>query len=66
MQHIMVLVCSMRAGVAPSLVNAISQRRLRACMRIAMATRDRPVDVTAMPIDVSNNVMGTAWCDHAG
>ena len=29
-----------------------------------MATSNQPVDVTIMPVDVSNNIMDTTWCDH--
>ena len=34
------------------------------CMRIAMATRDRPCDVTTTSTDVSQRVMDMAWCNR--
>ena len=52
-------------GVVPPNENVISQTRSCACMRIAMATVNRPVDVTAEPIDMSNGIMNMVWCDHA-
>ena len=33
-------------------------------MQIAMATRDRPFDVTTAPADVSKRVMEAVWCGH--
>ena len=33
-------------------------------MRIAMATRDRPFDVTTAPADMSKREMDAVWCDH--
>ena len=33
-------------------------------MRIAMAMRDRALDVPTASVDVSNRVMDTVWCHH--
>ena len=33
-------------------------------MQIAMAMRDRALDVTTASVDVSNRVMDTAWCHY--
>ena len=34
-------------------------------MQIAMATHDRPHDVTVMPADMPKGVMDIAWCNRA-
>ena len=33
-------------------------------MWIAMAMRDRAIDVTSAPVDVSNHVIDTTWFSH--
>ena len=53
-----------RTGGALHPVMAILQSRSRAWMQIAMATRDRPFDVTTAPADVSKCVMNAVWCDR--